>query len=407
MRSTDIFKLIGLVLAQCWQLMLDAFGDLSGKSLSFDTKKFVTVESLNKQLNQHAAVPLAGPASIQAMSIKPIPSISSNCCNTVVSIDQQLNQALPNSLFVKLPMPSLATRCFLNITGSWQLESYVCRHVAPDLPLRTPITYATHCQGTRFYLIQEDLNADDSVTLFTNPDMIQGVSVELAKRCVDAFAKLHAHHYDLSAAEREAILPLDHHPFQGTNMRIVSRPLNGAGLAPCLKAVPGEIPGDVEKAYRLSLTHWESLAEFWFSGPLSLVHGDSHLGNFFISGDEMGMLDFQAARWGKGIRDVQYFLIYSMPADVLVANEQELVDYYVQQRALYGTAIDAQQTWTEYRSFTYHTLMTIVVSIGFGALNEEQNELMKVMLRRAVAAVQRTDYLGWLTGFISSKENTH
>ena len=30
-----------------------------------------------------------------------------------------------------------------------------------------------------------------------------------------------------------------------------------------------------------------------------------------------GMLDWQAAHWGKGIRDVQYFLIDSLPADVL------------------------------------------------------------------------------------------
>ena len=26
----------------------------------------------------------------------------------------------------------------------------------------------------------------------------------------------------------------------------------------------------------------------------ALLHGDSHLGNFFVSGNEMGMLDWQA-----------------------------------------------------------------------------------------------------------------
>ena len=56
-------------------------------------------------------------------------------------------------------------------------------------------------------------------------------------------------------------------------------------------------------------------------------------------------------------------------------------------------------TWQQYRSFSYHTLMTIVVSIGFGALNEEQNALMAEILDRAVAAVQRLDYAGWLDEF--------
>ena len=71
---------------------------------------------------------------------------------------------------------------------------------------------------------------------------------------------------------------------------------------------------------------------------MSLLHGDSHLGNFFVSGDEMGMLDWQAAHWGKGIRDVEYFLVDALPADVLAEHERELVDYYVQRRAHHGPA---------------------------------------------------------------------
>ena len=142
--------------------------------------------------------------------------------------------------------------------------------------------------------------------------------------------------------------------------------------------------------------------DYWFSGPLSLLHGDSHLGNFYISGDDMGMLDFQAVHWGNGVRDVQYFLIDSLPVEVLAANEQDLLRYYVERRAHYGTAIDFDTSWQQYRSFSYHTLMTIVVSIGFGALNAEQDVLMEEILMRAVAAVQRVDYSGWLDDFLRS-----
>ena len=112
------------------------------------------------------------------------------------------------------------------------------------------------------------------------------------------------------------------------------------------------------------------------------------------------MLDWQAAHWGKGIRDVQYFLIDSLPAQTLATHGRALVEYYVQRRAHHGAAIDAEQAWQEYRSFTFHTLMTIVVSIGFGALNEQQDALMVEVLRRAVAAVERVDYAGWLRDFL-------
>ena len=176
----------------------------------------------------------------------------------------------------------------------------------------------------------------------------------------------------------------------------MSRLLNELGLKPCIERCPGAIPEPVVEAYRRSLNHWDELLESWFSGPLSLLHGDSHLGNFFISGEEMGMLDFQAVHWGKGIRDVQYFLIDSVPADILAKNETQWVKYYVERRAVHGAGIDFEATWQEYRGFTYHTLMTIVVSIGFGALNDEQAVLMEEILRRAVAAIERVDYAGWL-----------
>jgi len=241
------------------------------------------------------------------------------------------------------------------------------------------------------------------VELFTNLDMMAGPSTDIVRRCLDTFARLHAHHYDLDREQQLRILPLDYHPFLSPTMGLVSRTLNRLGLRPCMKKHPGAIPEDVEEVYWLTLRHWDEVLEHWFSGPLSLLHGDSHLGNFFVAGEEMGMLDWQAAHWGKGIRDVQYFLIDSLPSDTLAGCERELVDYYVERRALHGTAIDPGQTWEEYRGFTYHALMTIVVSIGFGALNEEQDALMGEILRRAVAAVRRVDYAGWLRDRLAAR----
>ena len=186
-------------------------------------------------------------------------------------------------------------------------------------------------------------------------------------------------------------------------MGLAARMLNRLALQPTIKKLPGVIPPHVERAYQRTMDNWDALLQYWFSGPLSLLHGDSHLGNFFVSGDEMGMLDWQAVHWGKGIRDVQYFLIDSLPAGMLAEHERALVAYYVQRRAHHGEAIDPQQTWQEYRSFTFHSLMTIAVSIGFGALNEEQDALMEEVLHRTVAAVERVDYAGWLNDFLGAQ----
>ena len=397
----DCARLALLAAVRGFGLFVDACKDLLDMAMPYSADQAVTPSVLSDWLNRYRVEPVSGVVSISDVKILNIPSVSSNCNNVVVEIEQLGEPLLPQSLFIKLPMASLSTRWFFSVIGSWQLESLFFKSVAHTVPLRTPITYATKSQGSRFFLIQENLHQDPDVQLFTNPDMLQGPSLDLVRRCLDAFARLHACHYDLSASEREAILPMQYHPFLSPRMRLVSQTLNAMALKPCMRKLPGIIPAEVADVYQLTQQHWDQLLEYWFSGPLSMLHGDSHLGNFFVSGNEMGMLVWQAVHWGKGVRDVQYFLIDSLPANVLAEHERDLVDFYVAKRADYGTAIDPEQTWQDYRSFSYHTLMTIVVSIGFGALNEEQDLLMQEILNRAIAAVERVDYGGWLDNFLA------
>ena len=47
--------------------------------------------------------------------------------------------------------------------------------------------------------------------------------------------------------------------------------------------------------------------------------------------------------------------------------------------------------------------MTIVVSIGYGALNAAQDALMAEVLKRNVAATLRLDYVGWLHDVLASR----
>ena len=393
---TPLIKTAGYALQQGAVIASDAVGDMIGTSMPYADSQFLQPDYLGKVLTQYSVEELASPVSLASVSALDIRSTSSNCNNVVVQLEYNNKSDLPEQLFIKLPMPDLGTRWFFGVIESWQLESYFCRHVAPHVPLRTPKTYATHSQGTRFFLAQENLHLDPEVQLFTNTEMINGPSLAIVYRCLDAFAQLHACHYGISPKQREKILPLDRHLFLGPKLRHVSRTLNQMGLGPCVKACGDVIPDEVVALYKKTLKNWDTLLDHWFSGPLSLLHGDSHIGNFFISGDDMGMLDFQAVHWGKGIRDVQYFLIDSLPADILASHEQDLVKYYVERRAVHGEPIQFDATWQEYRGFTYHTLMTIVVSIGFGALNEAHGSYMKDVLRRSIAAVERVDYAGWL-----------
>ncbi|MEM8499429.1 MAG: phosphotransferase [Pseudomonadota bacterium] len=411
MKKKELAKLIGYSIVQATRVLFDRIGDLIGNSLPFLPAKALELPRLNELLGHHSvpgndAEPNEIRLPLSAIKVRDVKSISSNCQNLILDVQQagSRDSAEPgeNSVFLKLPMNSLPTHWFFALIGSWQLESYFCRHIAPRIPFRTPITFATYAKGTRFFIAQENLLDDPMVTLFTNLDMQQGPSLDLVHQCLDTFAQLHASHFDLSADQREQILPLKYHPFLGRQTGRVSQALNTYALKPCIKKAPGRIPKPIEDAYVKSLQHWEELLEYWFSGSLTLLHGDSHLGNFFVSGDDMGMLDFQAVHWGRGTRDVQYFLTDSLPVEVLADNERDLIKYYVERRAHHGAPIDFDDCWYEYRGFAYHSLMTIVVSIGFGALNEEQDNLMLELLDRSVAAAERLDYPRWLDSFLEA-----
>jgi len=390
-----------ILLSPAWSLLRDAVGDLFGHSLRYKASDFVTPENLTAQLKRHSVVQYDPNVEIRSVRVREQQPQSSNCCIQIIDINAD-EAASELSLYIKLPMPQLATRWFMNVINSWELETYFCKHVADSVPLRTPTTYAAQQQGTRFFLIQENLQADPQIKLFTNPDMMAGAPLELAYRCAAALAELHSAHYGLDWSQRDAILPHRYHPFTGEQMRSVSQAMIQHALKPCMIIAGDRIPAAVVQAFEKTMANWSILLEHWFSGPQSLVHGDSHLGNFFVNGDTMGMLDFQAVHWGRGTRDLQYFLIYSLPADVLAANEQKIIEHYVAHRSAFGAPITVEDCWQEYRCLSFHALMTMVVSIGFSALNEEHNELMLEMLDRAVAAIIRVDYIAWLDGHLES-----
>jgi aminoglycoside phosphotransferase (APT) family kinase protein len=89
--------------------------------------------------------------------------------------------------------------------------------------------------------------------------------------------------------------------------------LNAAAIGPAHRAAPEIFTARHAALSRLAIEKWDALLERWYAGPLTLIHGDSHLANCFEyaapEGPRMGMLDFQGVQWCHGIRDVQYFLI--------------------------------------------------------------------------------------------------
>ena len=389
------FKALGSTLKSSLALATDRLLDGGGQTLPMTTERVLEPAFFNRLLAEHGTHETIRSASVDRVDALDITAVSSNCNNVLVRPHWRDGKGLPDTLFLKLPCAELSTRWFCNVIRVWQLECRFFRAFAEDFPVRLPRVYAVTDHRSRFILLQENLRQDPTVRLFTNPDMLEGPDAATVEACLDTFARIHARYHGTPDRERERRLPAMTHPFRSPVMSEISRFINVRAIAPCQRKAPGVFDEATAALFRRAMDRWEELLTAWYQGPLTLVHGDSHLGNFFGDGDRMGMLDFQAAHWGKGIRDVQYFLIDSLPAETLARQERDLVACYVEALAREGVALPLEEAWWQYRGFSFQTLMTIVVSLGLGPLTEKDH-VMEEILRRAVAAVERVDFEGWL-----------
>ncbi len=334
---------------------------------------------------------------------------SSNCTNFLIEVEfdspadrgGDRAQRLPKTLYAKIPCAELGTRAFANAVGFWKVETTFCERIASQLTIRVPRVYAVARRGARFVLLLENLQEVPGVRLFINRDMAAGTTPDRARMCLATFAELHAAFWGWTNSQREALLPAALHTYLAPGGRAMTRALNAAAIAPAHKAAPDLFTKVHAEICRLAIRKWDALIESWYSEPLTLIHGDSHLANCFEypapDGPRMGMLDFQGLQWCKGIRDVQYHLINSLEPEVLAKHEDELIDYYIAELGFRGIELDAEHAREQYRALSFQTLMVAVVSIGLGSLTE-RDDTVRTVLRRSVAAIERLGFGEWLEG---------
>ena len=381
---------------------IDAASEMFGSALPRTQEQIAHPEVINDLVRRHRPPGEMPLPRVRAVRLPGVEFESSNCKNFLVELefeDADAHDDLPRTAYVKLPCDELTTRSFANTLGFWHLECTFCERVARHVPIRVPRVYASVQRGARFVLLLENLHEIPGVELFINRDMADGTTPERAARVLRSFAEMHAAFWDWSQTEREKLLPAEFNTFLAPGSREMTRALNASAIDPAMRAAPDIIPQRIGETVRRAIEKWDTLLDAWYDGPLTLVHGDSHLGNCFEypteGGLRVGLIDFQATHWSKGMRDVQYFLINSLETDVLEANETELIGGYCDELAQRGVSLSRRDAFEQYRAFSFQTLMVGVVPLGLGSLTE-RDATVRTITRRSAAAVERLGFREWL-----------
>lgn len=247
--------------------------------------------------------------------------------------------ALPETAFLKLPPLDPERREAINATGMGRREALFYQHLAAHVPMRVPRPYLARFDETSgaFVLLIEDLEG----TACTIPDPHEGLSVAQTRRGLRDFAALHVRYEDATRRKREAawVEPMPRGSQFGTQMLQFGLDHHRARIADAFAEIAA-----------LYIAEQAALEEAWERGPMTVLQGDSHIGNLFVDGDRPGFLDWGLIQRGSPIRDVGYFLTMALTPELRRAHERELLAEYLEARVqLGGAAIGFDRAWELHR----------------------------------------------------------
>ncbi|HEX7167789.1 MAG TPA: phosphotransferase [Acidimicrobiales bacterium] len=299
----------------------------------------------------------------------------------------------PETMVLKLPHTMPESRHIADAFRFYLREVRFYEVVGHRTPIGTADRYYSAWDDATgdFVLVMEDLGDRRMI------DQVAGATPDDAELLVESLAAHHAAFWqspELSTWE--------------WGCRIIDPP-NPQALVPALQAswpiIESQfaelLPGPMLDAARRLPDHVVPLMEQLSAPPVTLLHGDSRLDNFFLSDAEgdppVAAVDWQICGIGRGPYDVAYLLSQSLLPAERKANESALVRHYHDTLVANGVGdYSFDDCWTDYRKATLFVAVYPLNAGSVDLVNDRAVELFRTMLTRSVAAILDLDALEFM-----------
>jgi hypothetical protein len=289
---------------------------------------------------------------------------------------------LPENLFVKSTSLSAKNRTMVAALGMAVNEARFYNQAATELVGVAPHAwYASAGVGARFLIV-----LDDIVAAGGRPYALADVcDLAHAEGLIDAFAALHARFWESPRLVDDLswVRTWSTRTGYGVLKRLYSHGRRGA-----LRRDRPEVTPAVREVAAALDRHARDYYREFESGPLTLLHGDSHLGNTFAWPDgRSGLLDWQVVWRGPGLREVSYWMTTGLEPELRAVHERELIAHYLD--GLRAGGVDETPSFDaafqRYRLFTAEAWDATAMTINWPGLQAQENA--DAAFRRACAAV--------------------
>jgi hypothetical protein len=262
----------------------------------------------------------------------------------------------PETVFVKLAPFDESQRKMVAATDMGRREARFYDGPAREAPLRIPQPYfsAYGDDPNEYVMVLEDLIA--SGCTFTN--RLEPHGADRVGQLIDSLARLHAVFWNDDRFDDELswIQPAMRGPF-GAKLIGNARDQFADQFPPVFSALCD-----------LYVEHHARIAELWDEGEQTLIHGDTHAGNQFVAGNQVGLYDWAVISRSPGIRDVAIYLGNSCPSELREEGQEEWLGLY--RRVLVESGVDAppaEVLWNRYRMGVLYAWVAATTTASMGS----------------------------------------
>lgn len=331
-------------------------------------------------------------AKVTAMQLGPVDSGSSNRRRIKIEYNDAGRAArLPTGIFCKATH-DLQNRIVLGVSGGAEVEANFYGYLRPLFDIEAPVPHFARYEPDTYNSLIMLTDITDTVTEFCSH--LTTMTRARAESQMRLLAKVHGTGYSSPAARKEL-------QRLGTWPEFFKRTL-GFGIKDGSNAgfLAGEevIPPRVFKRYEEIWPRTLESVEMHNSLPLTLMHGDVHLKNWYVAGNgEMGLSDWQCSGRGHWGRDMAYAFTTALTVENRRAWEKELIRFYLEQlHAAGGPKVSFEEAWKHYRQqmMTVLTWWTITLRPTPDMPDMQPRDITMEFIRRITVAMDDIDTLG-------------
>lgn len=317
--------------------------------------------------------------------------------STRLALRVEYNQAgqdagLPTKLFTKTTA-SYRQRLLLGAARVLDGETHFFMRFRPHLEIEAPMGYwgAVDPGSWRSIVIMEDIAETRGA------DFITATTPVSRDQVFDLVGNLATMHGTFWEDPRLKVLktPRDHLRNVGDMINMAARAK--VGMERSKEVMPPALLGQADRMWKGTQIALEKATS---ELPPTLLHGDSHVGQTYVTRDgKMGLADWQAIQQGGWAYDFAYLVGSSCdPADRREWEEALLRAYLEQLAAAGGKAPSFDEAWLAYRQQLFYPYSAWAFTIGraFYQPLMQPDEVSLVIVHRLATAIDDHDSFGAL-----------